>query len=85
SRLTTRNSLNPHRNLWSNNLTGSIPDSISALTALEYLRISYNYLTGSVPDSISTLKELTGLSLSYNSLTGSIPDSISALTALEFL
>ncbi|CAI7756587.1 unnamed protein product, partial [Closterium sp. NIES-53] len=37
SHLTTRNSLTPHRDLGSNSLTGSIPDSISTLTALEFL------------------------------------------------
>ncbi|CAI7755905.1 unnamed protein product, partial [Closterium sp. NIES-53] len=69
----------------SNSLTGSILDSISALTALDFLDLSNNSLTGSIPNSISALTALTLLNLRSNSLMGSIPDSISALTALEYL
>ncbi|CAI7830451.1 unnamed protein product, partial [Closterium sp. NIES-53] len=58
SLLTTRNSLTPHRDLRNNNLTGSIPASISMLTALALLDLGSNSLTGSIPDSISTLTAL---------------------------
>ncbi|CAI7801497.1 unnamed protein product [Closterium sp. NIES-53] len=85
SRLTTRNSLIPHRYFGDNDLTGSIPDSISALTALELLSLGGNSLTGSIPDSIFALTALKSLDLSSNSLTGSIPDSITALRALGYL
>ncbi|CAI5956464.1 unnamed protein product, partial [Closterium sp. NIES-64] len=38
--------------LSSNSLTGSIPDSITALTALGYLNLRKNNLTGPIPDSL---------------------------------
>ncbi|CAI7843322.1 unnamed protein product, partial [Closterium sp. NIES-54] len=74
-----------HRELGYNSLTGSIPNNISALMALEYLNLWNNNLTGSIPNSISALTALTSLHLSYNQLTGSIPNSISALAALTEL
>ncbi|CAI7837059.1 unnamed protein product, partial [Closterium sp. NIES-53] len=61
SPLTMRNSLTPHRYIERNNLTGSIPDSIAALTALEYLYLGGSSLTGSIPDRISALQDLTWL------------------------
>ncbi|CAI7836027.1 unnamed protein product [Closterium sp. NIES-54] len=68
-----------HRDLSNNVLTGSIPNSISSLTALYILYLSYNNLTGSIPNSISSLVNLKFLDLSNNALTGSIPNSISSL------
>ncbi|CAI5956485.1 unnamed protein product, partial [Closterium sp. NIES-64] len=38
--------------LSSNSLTGSIPDSITALRALGYLNLRKNNLTGPIPDSL---------------------------------
>ncbi|GJP71830.1 hypothetical protein CLOP_g2620 [Closterium sp. NIES-67] len=68
-----------------NSLTGSIPDSISSLTALTQLDLSDNKLSGSIPTGVGKLSRLKELSLRINSLTGSIPNSISSLTALTRL
>ena len=65
-----------------NNLTGSIPDGISALTALQMLNFSNNALTGSIPASIGTMTSLQQIFLSYNQLSGSIPAELGNLTNL---
>ena len=65
-----------------NQLTGTIPSSISALTDLQFLDLYQNKLTGTIPSSISVLTDLQVLVLPQNKLTGSIPSSISALTQL---
>ncbi|CAI5516572.1 unnamed protein product, partial [Closterium sp. Naga37s-1] len=67
-------------------ITGSIPDSISVLTALTYINFNSNLLNGPVPDSISALKSLAYLDLGNNAhLNGSIIGIISALKALTHL
>lgn len=65
-----------------NALTGSIPDGISALTALQMLNFSNNALTGSIPASIGTMTSLQQIFLSYNQLSGSIPAELGNLTNL---
>ncbi|GAB3989674.1 hypothetical protein GCM10028807_15090 [Spirosoma daeguense] len=66
----------------SNNLSGSLPASLSALTNLTTLSLSSNQLTGSLPASLSVLTNLTTLSLGYNRLAGSIPEELGALIKL---
>ncbi|KAK8447364.1 hypothetical protein SEVIR_8G056383v4 [Setaria viridis] len=65
-----------------NNLTGQIPQGISALVALKSLNVSWNHLSGRIPNNIGDLKALESLDLSHNELSGEIPSSISALTSL---
>jgi len=72
-------------------ISGTIPDSISALTKLTILDLDQRFcgtcpsISGTIPDSISALTALGGLYLDSTSISGSIPDSISALTALTDL
>ncbi|GJP64686.1 hypothetical protein CLOP_g21648 [Closterium sp. NIES-67] len=66
-------------------LTGSIPNSITSLTALTWLQLSYNQFTGRIPARVGNLHFLRFLILGNNSLTGSIPESIASLTALSSL
>ncbi|CAL4989199.1 unnamed protein product [Urochloa decumbens] len=68
-----------------NNLTGEIPQGISALIALKSLNLSWNHLRGRIPNNIGGLKELESFDLSNNELSGEIPSSISALTSLARL
>ncbi|GAB4024626.1 leucine-rich repeat domain-containing protein [Spirosoma koreense] len=71
--------------LYNNNLNGTLPTSLSALTSLQTLDLQSNNLSGTIPASLSTLTSLQTLNLSVNSLSGSIPASLSALTALREL
>jgi Leucine-rich repeat (LRR) protein len=68
-----------------NNLTGSLPASLSDLTELKVLELSFNKLTGEIPITIGALKNLEVLALNGNYLRGTIPNSISSLTRLKQL
>ncbi|UCD37550.1 MAG: VCBS repeat-containing protein [Fidelibacterota bacterium] len=70
--------------LYSNNLTGTIPSSIGDLVDLTILRLDDNALTGTVPAEICSLTSLTQLRLNANQLTA-IPDEINDLTQLQYL
>lgn len=67
----------------SNQLIGSIPQSIGDMKWLRALNFSDNYLDGSIPKSFSNLSYLESLDLSYNKLTGKIPPELVALFSLE--
>ncbi|KAK6938513.1 Protein kinase domain [Dillenia turbinata] len=60
-------------NLSSNLFQGSIPDSLSSLTALEVLDLSNNGFSGNIPDFFTSMTGLTLLVLSNNNLSGFVP------------
>merc|ERR1712166_1409822 len=68
-------------------LDGTIPEGISALTALTSLDMSeISNIRGGIPNSIGELTALTALGLNGKvKISGSIPNSIGALTALKIL
>jgi len=66
-------------------ISGTIPDSISALTALTSLDLDHTSISGTIPNSISALTALGGLYLDSTSISGTIPDSISSMAALNQL
>ncbi|KAM0027675.1 putative leucine-rich repeat-containing, plant-type, leucine-rich repeat domain superfamily [Helianthus debilis subsp. tardiflorus] len=67
------------------NLTGQIPSTITKLTHLTMLRLSWTNLSGPVPSFLSQLTNLNFLDLSFNNLTGSIPPELAKLTKLGAL
>ena len=69
--------------LGTNNLKGSIPSSIGALSNLKTISLGYNNLSGSIPTSLGNLTELTYLNLTSNNLTGNIPITLSKLNTLQ--
>ncbi|XP_071697248.1 protein STRUBBELIG-RECEPTOR FAMILY 1-like isoform X2 [Rutidosis leptorrhynchoides] len=68
-----------------NQLTGSIPDSVSLLGQMTDLLLSNNHLTGVIPDSFQQLTPLTNLDLSANNLSGPLPSSMANLSSLTTL
>ncbi|KAJ0963817.1 hypothetical protein J5N97_028939 [Dioscorea zingiberensis] len=68
--------------LSNNHLSGSIPEKLMNLSALQTLNLSRNHLTGGIPDKIGELQSLESLDLSMNNLTGVIPSSLANLNSL---
>lgn len=69
----------------SNQLVGSLPASLSALSGLQLLVLNNSFITGSLPSTIGALAPLSYLDLSNNALVGSIPDALTSLTALTYV
>ena len=72
-------------NLIKNNLAGTLPASLSALTSLRSLELGANALTGGIPSGIGSLTALQTLNLSRTQLGGTIPASLGQLTQLQNL
>lgn len=67
----------------SQNLYGTIPNSIGTVKNLRTLRLGMNALKGTIPASIANLTTLTELTLSYGQYEGTFPEEIFSLTFLE--
>ncbi|KAL3812334.1 hypothetical protein ACJIZ3_013602 [Penstemon smallii] len=67
------------------NLTGTIPSSITKLTRLKSLTISWTNISGQIPSFLSELKALTSLDLSFNNFNGQIPPELAQLRNLTGL
>jgi Leucine-rich repeat (LRR) protein len=76
-------------NLPSNNLSGTLPDEIGNLNALQVLILGEiagtNNIGGSIPETIGNLSALVNLQLRFNNFTGNIPSSIGNLSNLQVL
>ncbi|KAF2314730.1 hypothetical protein GH714_030220 [Hevea brasiliensis] len=68
-----------------NQLSGSLPFSLTKLKKLRVLDLSQNHFDGNVPESIGNLCQILKLDLSYNGFMGKIPYSMVNLQSLEFL
>uniref|UniRef100_A0A7N0TAK3 non-specific serine/threonine protein kinase n=1 Tax=Kalanchoe fedtschenkoi TaxID=63787 RepID=A0A7N0TAK3_KALFE len=68
--------------MWSNYITGPIPEGIGELSGLSSISFSRNLLTGAIPNSIGKLANVSALYLYGNNLHGGIPSSIGNLTKL---
>lgn len=69
----------------SNQISGTLPPSISDLDSLMVLNLSWNPLQGSIPSSFGNMKAIKCLYLSGNNLNGSIPVSLDQLHSLQIL
>jgi len=68
-----------------NNLIGTIPASLSALTYLRTIRLLVNDLSGDFPDIWMDMEDLELLDLSNNQFTGNMPASLGNLLNLNTL
>lgn len=68
-----------------NNLTGVLPHSLWALTALTNLEMYSNKIIGYIPPGIGLLSSLTNLELDANQLSGRLPPELLALRQLRGL
>lgn len=68
-----------------NNLSGTIPTSISQLTSLKVLDLQKNKISGIIPSSLSKIKGLKTINLSINKFSGDIPAEVLAMASLEYL
>src|SRR6266536_886830 len=68
-----------------NNLTGSLPSSLSDLISLNHLELQKNQLIGSIPSSLGNLTNLGFIELTNNNLSGRIPSSLGNLVNLVSL
>ncbi|KAH6835099.1 hypothetical protein C2S53_012614 [Perilla frutescens var. hirtella] len=68
-----------------NNLSGEIPDEITALFRLGTLNLSRNHLIGRIPPNMDRLERIETLDFSNNRLSGPIPLSMASLTFLNHL
>lgn len=68
-----------------NQFSGTLPNSLCALSALQELTLAGNRLTGEIPRCIGALSSLTRLNISNNQLSGSLPTELGNLTNLREL
>ncbi|KAJ3404395.1 hypothetical protein CcCBS67573_g08217 [Chytriomyces confervae] len=70
-------------NLSANALTGSIPDGIGNLVALQTLDLCDNYFSGNIPGHcLARLKRLKRLNFAGNHLTGIVPAELASMSQL---
>ncbi|MDF1697511.1 MAG: M12 family metallo-peptidase [Saprospiraceae bacterium] len=70
-------------NLENNNLQGSIPIDLTALSNLQRLKLNNNGLTDTIPNYWDSLDQLFLLDLRQNALTGAIPFSYTTMTKIN--
>ncbi|CAI6011028.1 unnamed protein product [Closterium sp. NIES-65] len=56
------------RNISNNGLSGAIPESLTAITSLAYLNMSFNHFEGTIPPSLGGLRQLTTVDTNDTSL-----------------
>ena len=71
--------------MYSNNMTGSIPEALGDLEQLTYLNLGGNQLEGSIPEAMGDLKQLQYLQLGGDRIEGSIPQALAGLDQLTVL
>ena len=71
--------------LSSNELEGTLGESLGKLTALKFLDLAGNQLSGVIPTSIGSCTALQQLGLAYNLLSGSVPSELGDLSGLAIL
>ena len=65
-----------------NSINGSIPTTLGAMTALQYLDLQSLKITGTLPASVGNLTNLSVVQLANNALSSSLPTTLRQLTLL---
>ncbi|RHN72808.1 putative protein kinase RLK-Pelle-LRR-XI-1 family [Medicago truncatula] len=68
-----------------NNLSGTIPKSVSKCQALMIIELSDNNLTGQIPEELADIPILESVDLSNNKLNGLIPEKFGSSSSLKLL
>ncbi len=68
-----------------NNLIGSLPVELGALSEIVSIEFYDNFLSGNVPTFLGDLTQLQYLDLDNNAFTGSIPPELGNAVALDYL
>ncbi len=73
--------------LWlhSNDLSGTLPESLGELSSLDTLNLGRNALTGAIPSGLGSASDLRVLFLQRNQLSGEIPPELGNLSDLVLL
>ncbi|XP_066333487.1 receptor kinase-like protein Xa21 [Miscanthus floridulus] len=71
--------------LTTNNLTGTIPDSVANLTRLQFFSCAMNEIEGNIPNEFANLLGLRILRVSINQLSGQFPQAVLNLSNLAKL
>lgn len=72
-------------NLSSNDITGTLPNSITSLTFLNTLRLYGNELSGSLPSFLNSFLYLKTVDFGSNSFSGDIPSNFGSIASLKNL
>ena len=68
-----------------NDLTGTIPTHLGALSNLRTIKLTDNQIKGTIPAELSNCKNLTEIDFSLNQMTGTIPSELFKAGTLEEL
>lgn len=68
-----------------NNLSGTVPTSVSNCQAIERMDLANNNLSGHIPEELASLPVLGVLDLSHNSINGPIPVKFGSSSSLLLL
>ncbi|CAI0545531.1 unnamed protein product [Linum tenue] len=69
-------------NLAGNNISGSLPTSMSGMSSLTLLDLSQNHFTGPIPSNLSTA--LASFNVSNNDLSGVVPENLRTFPTSSF-
>ena len=71
--------------LSSNQMSGTLPNSLGSLTALTVVALDTNSFNGTLPTTLQALVHVTSLDVSYNQLTGTLPATLQGMVGLRSL
>jgi Leucine-rich repeat (LRR) protein len=70
-------------NLFRNNLSGTLPESIGDLKHLNHLNLAFNSISGMMPHTIVKLKYVKVFKVEMNRIKGELPEAIGRMHSLE--